>query len=81
MLHYTTGSRRVPVLGFFYLESNRNQICRFTINKVGYDRINPYPKSHTCFNRLDLPDYSSEAELRKCMDVILNTEINSFGLS
>jgi hypothetical protein len=30
-LHYVTGSRRVPVLGFFFLESNRNQIHRFTI--------------------------------------------------
>jgi hypothetical protein len=31
LLHYVTGSRRVPILGFFYLESNRNQLNRFTI--------------------------------------------------
>lgn len=31
LLHYVTGSRRVPILGFFYLESNRNQINRFTL--------------------------------------------------
>ena len=31
LLHYVTGSRRLPILGFFYLESNRNQINRFTI--------------------------------------------------
>lgn len=24
LLHYVTGSRRVPILGFFFLESNRN---------------------------------------------------------
>lgn len=31
LLHYTTGSNRVPILGFKYLESNRNTINRFTI--------------------------------------------------
>jgi hypothetical protein len=60
LLHYTTGSRRVPILGFHFLESNRNTVCPFGINKVDYDKINPYPKSHTCFNRLDLPLYSTK---------------------
>lgn len=31
LLHYVTGSRKLPILGFFYLESNRNQVNRFTI--------------------------------------------------
>lgn len=59
LLHYVTGSRRVPILGFFYLESNRNQINRFTLEKVPFDKQNPYPKSHTCFNRLELPSYKN----------------------
>ena len=52
LLHYCTGTTRVPILGFKYLESNRNQIAKFTIKKVDFDQNNPYPKSHTCFNRL-----------------------------
>lgn len=31
LLHYCTGSNRVPVLGFKYLESNRNTTVKFTI--------------------------------------------------
>lgn len=61
LLHYCTGSTRVPILGFKYLESNRNTVNKFTIEKVGYNKDNPYPKSYTCFNRLELPEYSSMA--------------------
>jgi len=31
LLHYVTGTTRVPILGFKYLESNRNQLVRFTV--------------------------------------------------
>lgn len=52
LLHYCTGSNRVPVLGFKYLESNRNTVAKFTVEKVPHETANPYPKSYTCFNRL-----------------------------
>jgi hypothetical protein len=81
LLHYVTGTRRVPILGFNFLESNRNEIRRFTIEKVAYEKHNPYPKGHTCFNRLELPHYHTEKEMKVRMDTILKEEINSFGLS
>ncbi len=31
LLHYVTGSNRVPILGFKFLESNRGQYARFLI--------------------------------------------------
>lgn len=52
LLHYCTGSTRVPILGFKYLESNRNNVAKFTIQKINYNPKDPYPKSYTCFNRL-----------------------------
>ena len=52
LLHYCTGSNRVPILGFKYLQSNRNTIVKFTIEKVKSDKHNPYPRSYTCFNRI-----------------------------
>ena len=52
LLHYCTGSTRVPILGFKYLESNRNTINKFTIERTAFNKGNPYPKSYTCFNRL-----------------------------
>ena len=33
LLHYCTGSTRVPILGFKFLESNRNMVAKFTIQK------------------------------------------------
>jgi E3 ubiquitin-protein ligase NEDD4 len=63
LLHYVTGTTRVPILGFKYLESNRNQIVQFMIEKTQNDKANPYPKSYTCFNRLQLPAYSSKEEM------------------
>lgn len=52
MLHFVTGTGRVPMLGFKYLESNRGEFKPFHIMQVPFDPTNPYPKSHTCFNRL-----------------------------
>lgn len=60
LLHYATGSTRIPVMGFSKLQSNYGHIKRFTIRKVAYDETNPYPKSYTCFNRLDLPQYKTK---------------------
>lgn len=50
----------MPILGFKYLESNRNQLVPFTIEKCDYEKGNPYPKGYTCFNRLHLPSYSTK---------------------
>jgi hypothetical protein len=52
VLHFVTGTGRVPMLGFKYLESNRGEYKPFHIMQVPFDPTNPYPKSHTCFNRL-----------------------------
>ncbi len=78
LLHYTTGSNRVPILGFKYLESNRNQVCQFTIVKGNYDKHTPYPKAYTCFNRLELPPYSSKKELEQRLGEVI--EITTFGM-
>jgi hypothetical protein len=71
LLHFVTGSRRVPILGFSFLESNRNKINKFTIQRAVIEEHNPYPKAHTCFNRLELPAYRSQEELNSRMDQIL----------
>lgn len=61
LLQFVTGTSRVPMNGFKELYgSNGPQL--FTIEKWGTpDNL---PRSHTCFNRLDLPPYDSYQELR-----------------
>ncbi|KAF2361972.1 C2 domain [Trinorchestia longiramus] len=62
LLQFVTGTSRVPMNGFKELYgSNGPQL--FTIEMWG-DSTN-YPRSHTCFNRLDLPAYQSYHDLRQ----------------
>ncbi|KAK9459418.1 uncharacterized protein V1516DRAFT_687172 [Lipomyces oligophaga] len=54
LLQFTTGTSRIPVNGFKDLQGSDGP-RRFTIEKAG--ETNALPKSHTCFNRVDLPAY------------------------
>jgi len=44
------------------------------------DADKQYPLAHTCFNRLTLPKYTSEAKLKEMLDFIVNNEIEGFGI-
>ncbi|MCJ1295165.1 hypothetical protein MMC34_006726 [Xylographa carneopallida] len=56
LLQFATGTSRIPVNGFKDLQGSDGP-RRFTIEKSGSDKA--LPKSHTCFNRLDLPEYKT----------------------
>lgn len=56
LLQFATGTSRIPVNGFKDLQGSDGP-RRFTIEKSGEET--QLPKSHTCFNRLDLPPYKS----------------------
>jgi len=70
LLFFCTGSDRVPIKGLGNLS--------FTISRNGPDS-DRLPTSHTCFNHLLLPEYSSKAKLYRClMLAIANSK--GFGL-
>jgi len=56
LLQFATGTSRVPVNGFKDLQGADGP-RKFTIEKSGDPSM--LPKSHTCFNRIDLPPYIS----------------------
>uniref|UniRef100_A0A1D1YQV7 E3 ubiquitin-protein ligase n=1 Tax=Anthurium amnicola TaxID=1678845 RepID=A0A1D1YQV7_9ARAE len=56
LLQFTTGTSRIPVNGFKDLQGSDGP-RRFTIEKAG--DVSQLPKSHTCFNRIDLPQYKT----------------------
>ncbi|KAG7665290.1 hulA [[Candida] subhashii] len=62
LLQFTTGTSRIPVNGFKDLQGSDGP-RRFTIEKAG--EANQLPKSHTCFNRVDLPPYVDYESLRQ----------------
>lgn len=75
LLQFVTGTCRVPVGGFAELMGS-NGPQRFCIEKVGKDTW--LPRSHTCFNRLDLPPYKSYEQLCEKLNYAIE-ETEGFG--
>ncbi|KAL3663968.1 hypothetical protein V7S43_010856 [Phytophthora oleae] len=82
LLQFVTGTSRVPAEGFRALLSNDGRIRRFGLQLVtiGTPPAGLYPKSHTCFNRLDLPVYRSYEELVTYLTLVINMEITGFTM-
>jgi len=72
LLHFVTGSSRLPSGGFGKLDP------KFKIQIVPGPSTN-LPQSHTCFNTLDLPKYSSKEELKG--KLALAVEEEGFGFA
>ncbi|KAL8278008.1 hypothetical protein RQP46_009640 [Phenoliferia psychrophenolica] len=60
LLQFTTGTSRTPVNGFRDLQGSDGP-RKFTIEMAG--AADALPKTHTCFNRLDLPPYATRENL------------------
>jgi len=58
LLHFTTGSSRLPLGGFRDLQPT------FTVNR-STDSLEHLPHSHTCVNQILLPNYHSKEQLRE----------------
>ena len=75
LLQFVCGTCRVPVGGFAELMGS-NGAQRFCIEKVGKETW--LPRSHTCFNRLDLPPYKSYDQLVEKLNYAIE-ETEGFG--
>lgn len=60
LLRFVTGTDKVPVGGFEFLYGS-NGPQRLTLNKTG--KRTGLPAAHSCFNRLDLPEYGNKSQL------------------
>ncbi|KAM7539473.1 hypothetical protein Aperf_G00000055181 [Anoplocephala perfoliata] len=75
LLQFITGTCHIPLGGFAELMgSNGRQL--FCIERTGTEAW--LPRSHTCFNRLDLPPYSSFEQLREKLLLAIE-ETEGFG--
>ncbi|CUM65762.1 uncharacterized protein PRCAT00003410001 [Priceomyces carsonii] len=75
LLQFTTGTSRIPVNGFKDLQGSDGP-RRFTIEKAG--EPNQLPKSHTCFNRVDLPPYTTYESLKQKLTLAVEETVG-FG--
>jgi len=73
LLQFITGSSAVPPNGLQSLKPKLN-IVKSSAEK------DSLPNSHTCFNRMDLPSYSSYATLQKMLIMAVNEGYKGFGL-
>ena len=80
-LMFSTGTSRVPFGGFAALESNRGNLSKFMIERTDYQfGEKNFIKAHTCFNRLDIPEFESEEEMKDAIKFISSSEIIGFGI-
>lgn len=75
-LQFVTGSTQVPLEGFKGLAGMHGP-QRFSIHRIrGEERL---PTAHTCFNQLDLPDYTSYESLEIKLKQAVREGHSGFG--
>jgi len=79
LLMFCTGSARVPCHGFRALQRNDGKYQLFCIQSLPRTELR-FPRAHTCFNRIDLPMYSSYAELEASLKVVLCMDATGFTM-
>ena len=79
LLQFVTGSSGVPARGFSVLQGIDGNIKKFCVH--GVDReVYFYPRAHTCFNRIDLPNYRTKEEMHKKLRQAVTMSGVGFGL-
>ncbi|GLE06289.1 hypothetical protein PINS_up015536 [Pythium insidiosum] len=78
LLQFTTGSSRVPLAGFAALTSYDGFLSPFTLKGVDTSQDGNI-RSHACFNRLDLPRYSTKQQLKMVLLAVLDS--NAYGFT
>ena len=79
LLQFVTGTAGVPAQGFSVLQGNDGNIRKFCIHGVSLETC-LFPRAHTCFNRLDLPLYTSREQMSEKLTLAVQMEATGFGL-
>jgi len=77
LLLFATGNSQIPVTGFKDLKGS-GKIQHFKLKKSGTE--NDLPKSHTCFNRIDLPPYTSLTIMRQKLLLAISEGMGGFSM-
>ena len=72
LLQFATGTSRVPVNGFKDLQGSDGP-RHFCLERI--EDFEMLPKSHTCFNRIDLPTYKNYETLVKKLTMAIEETI------
>ena len=56
------------------------KLCRFALKAIPLRNAHEYPVAHTCFNRIDLPKYTSKEQLQAKLQDVVKAEISGFEI-
>ncbi|XP_010552364.1 PREDICTED: E3 ubiquitin-protein ligase UPL1-like isoform X2 [Tarenaya hassleriana] len=79
LLQFVTGTSKVPLEGFKALQGISGP-QRFQIHKA-YGAPERLPSAHTCFNQLDLAEYSSKEQLQERLLLAIHEASEGFGFA
>ncbi|GAA0160727.1 ubiquitin-protein ligase [Lithospermum erythrorhizon] len=77
LLQFSTGTSKVPLEGFKALQGISGP-QRFQIHKA-YGAPERLPSAHTCFNQLDLPEYTTKDQLQERLLLAIHEASEGFG--
>ncbi|KAG6508465.1 hypothetical protein ZIOFF_033839 [Zingiber officinale] len=77
LLQFVTGTSKVLLEGFKALQGISGP-QQFQIHKA-YGAPERLPSAHTCFNQLDLPEYSSREQLEERLLLVIHEASEGFG--
>lgn len=77
LLQFVTGTSGVPPGGFAALKGGDDYLRKFAIQGVDCTSC-LYPKAHTCFNVLDIPNYATKQELKQRLSFSITTSFVGF---
>lgn len=77
LLQFVTGTSKVPLEGFKALQGISGP-QRFQIHKA-YGAPDRLPSAHTCFNQLDLPEYTTKEQLQERLLLAIHEANEGFG--
>ncbi|KAA8495039.1 E3 ubiquitin-protein ligase UPL2 [Porphyridium purpureum] len=78
LIMFVTGTSKVPLEGFAALPGMNGGVQKFQIHRVAGDS-DRLPSAHTCFNQLDLPEYSSFEKLHDRLLIAIREGAEGFG--
>eukprot|EP01036_Dinobryon_divergens_P029334 gene29334-38412_t len=78
-VQFVTGSSKVPLDGFKSLKGTEGEVQRISVHKAF--NVALLPTAHTCFNQLDLPEYTSVEELREKLLLAIRHGAEGFGMN
>ncbi|KAK4767786.1 hypothetical protein SAY87_002927 [Trapa incisa] len=77
LLQFVTGTSKVPLEGFRALQGISGP-QKFQIHKA-YGAPDRLPSAHTCFNQLDLPEYTAKEQLQDRLLLAIHEASEGFG--